>query len=142
MITVEYYPLINKAEYHSSFAIGEKLIAISIDNIPKGGAVQYKYIVMVWDKLSKKPIYFITSESSSFNKGLQFLGIFEDGPFAHSNLGNSDLWKNQNSFISKALDIIEEEFEEKTVEIKYENDIKQSKEILESWLDDKIGCKS
>ncbi|WP_372713609.1 hypothetical protein [Ilyobacter sp.] len=138
MITLEYCPLINKAEYHSSYNIGERLIAISMDNIPVRGAVQYKYVVMVWDKVSKKPVYFITSESSPFNKGLQFLGVFEEGPFTHGNLGASDIWKNQDSFIAEAFDIIEEKFEEKILEIKSENDIKKSKEILECWLNHRL----
>jgi hypothetical protein len=109
-----------------------------MNNIPVIGAVQYKYVMMVWDKVLKKPVYFVTSESSSFDKNLQFLGVFEEGPFAHANLGASDLWKNQDSFIAEALEIIKGEFEEETLEIKSENEIKKNKEILEFWLDHRL----
>ena len=142
MITLEYYPLIKKAEYHSSYTIGERLIAISMDNIPRRRTVHYKYIVMIWDKYLKEAIYFIASESNSFNKEVQFLGVFGDEFSTHINLGASDLWKDQNSFITEAINIVERKFEKKALEIKSENEMGKSKKILEFWIDQSFPNKT
>ena len=99
--------------------------AILVESPESIGPIKYKYVFIVYDDKSDKPVLFITSEKNQMQAELleiveknspelvpnidpkkYFLGIFQDG--VHSNVGGSIDWGDPMKFELKALNLAKE----------------------------------
>jgi hypothetical protein len=108
---MNYAPVIKSAKPKQRFPIG-KHMAVLLSDIEQAGAVQYRYIMAVFDGDTHNPCFFVASEVNSMAKtlggGSHFLGLFDgDG---HANCGTSDDWGDEAKFTAEALRIIRAKF--------------------------------
>jgi hypothetical protein len=109
---VKYLPRVESMNRVTGAPLGEAHTVVLFDNIKSAGALQYAFLVGVFDNATKSPVYFVSSEvnttAATFGGGSHFLCIF-DGE-GHSNLGSSDDWGDAKKFFPKALKIAEAQF--------------------------------
>lgn len=107
---MKYAPVIKSAKPKNQFQIG-KHTAILLGDIERAGAVEYQYIMVVYDD-TWKPCYFVASEvnsmAKSFGGGSHFLGLFDGN--GHANCGTSDDWADEAKFTAEALRIVKAKF--------------------------------
>ena len=109
---MKYMPRVESMNRVAGAPLGADHTAVLFDQIKSAGAVQYAFLVAVFDNQRKQPVYFVASEVNSMAQtlggGSHYLGVFdEDG---HANLGASDEWGDPNRFFPEALRIASEQF--------------------------------
>lgn len=111
---MNYAPVIKSARPKQQFKIG-KHTAVLFTDIERAGAVEYCYILGVFDE-KRQPVYFVASEVNTmvrmFGGGTHFLGLF-DGE-GHANCGDSDDWADEAKFTAEALRIVRARYETRT----------------------------
>jgi hypothetical protein len=82
------------------------------DKIESAGAVEYAFLLGVFDDNTKQPVYFIASEvnamAAAIGGGSHYLGVFDGS--GHANCGSSDDWGDPRKFFPKALAMAQERF--------------------------------
>jgi hypothetical protein len=110
--TVNYMPLVESMNRVAAAPLGDKHTALLFDTIKSAGAVQYTFLLGVFDNETQKPVYFVASEVNAtaavFAGGSHFLGVF-DGT-GHANLGSSDDWADPRKFFPEAIRLAAERF--------------------------------
>lgn len=108
---MKYSPAIKSAKPRHQFQIGGRT-ALLLGDIEPIGSIEYRYILVVYDRDSEQPCFFVASEvnpmARQFGGGSHFLGLFDgDG---HANRGTSDEWADEAKFTAEALRIVREKF--------------------------------
>lgn len=106
---MNYIPMIASANSRTHYTLG-KYTAILFDKIRSAGAVEYKFVLAVFDEQTKSPCLFVASEVNStvkeFGGGSHFLGVFPG--HGHENMGASDDWADIDKFTIRALAVVQE----------------------------------
>jgi hypothetical protein len=105
-------PLVESMNRVGGAPLGEKHTVLLFDNIKSAGAVQYAFLLAVFDNETQQPVYFVASEinqmAATLGGGSHCLGIFDGS--GHANLGFSDEWGDPHKFFPEALRIAAEHF--------------------------------
>ncbi len=106
-----YMPSIKEAKPLERIRLGAYDL-VFLGEIESVGAIQYKYILVVYNVGDKKPIYFVSSEANALagelGGGSHFLCAFEGE--GHVNFGCSDEWADYDTFADRALRMVKEKF--------------------------------
>jgi hypothetical protein len=109
---VKYKPLVESINQVSSAPLGDKHTILLFDNIKSAGAIQYAFLLGVFDNAGKVPVYFVASEvnetASKLGGGSHFLGVF-DG-IGHRTMGSSDDWGDPRKFFPEAIRLASKHF--------------------------------
>jgi len=109
---MSYWPVVKSANHVAGSKLGEKHTVILFDAIVSDGAVEYAFLVGVFDNETQKPVYFVSSEvnktAKEFGGGSHFMGAF-DGQ-GHLNFGSSNDWGDPKKFFPAALKKAAEHF--------------------------------
>jgi hypothetical protein len=109
---LKFAPLVKSAHVKRKFQAGNRMVVL-FDDIVAEGSVKYRFIMAVLDE-NLRPCFLVTSEvnplAKRFGGGSHYLGIF-DGD-SHGNRGSSDDWADEARFMTEALRIIQDKFED------------------------------
>jgi len=109
---VEYMPRVESVNRVGAVPLGDGHTALLFDNIKSAGAVQYAFLLGVFDNAKQEPVYFVASEvnetASVFGGGSHYLGVFDGS--GHANLGSSDDWGDPRKFFPEAIRLAAERF--------------------------------
>jgi hypothetical protein len=102
---MNYMPAVESMNRLDGGPLGENHVAIFFDQVKSAGQIQYAYLLVVYDRVTEKPVYIVASEVNTMRDGLgggsHFLGVFPgDG---HLNLGDSDDWADADKFLHRAI---------------------------------------
>ncbi|MDB5298795.1 MAG: hypothetical protein JWO87_458 [Phycisphaerales bacterium] len=107
-----YAPQVQSMNRVAGAPLGTAHSVLLFDNIKSAGAIQYAFLLGVFENATKQPVYFIASEvnttAATLGGGSHFLGIFNGQ--GHANLGASDDWGDPKKFFPKALSLAQERF--------------------------------
>jgi hypothetical protein len=110
--TMNYLPRVESMNRVAGAPLAPGYTVLLFDNIKSAGAVEYTFLVGVFDDSTQQPVYFVASEvnttAATLGGGSHYLGLF-DGQ-GHANCGSSDDWGDPKKFFAKALRIVKERF--------------------------------
>jgi hypothetical protein len=111
-VPVEYMPLVESMNRIGGAPLGDGHTVIMWDQIKSSGAVQYAYLVGVFENATEKPVFFVASEvnqmAAVLGGGSHCLGVFNGS--GHASMGFSDDWGDPRKFFPEALRIVSERF--------------------------------
>jgi hypothetical protein len=109
---MKYGPSVKSVNTVVGAPLGPDHMVYLFDTIESEGLIEYAYLLGVFEKESKKPVYFVASEvntlAQALGGGSHFLGVF-DGD-SHANLGASDDWGDPKKFFRAAMHLAKEHF--------------------------------
>lgn len=102
---MKYMPPIESMNPIARVVLDDKHEAQLFDNIKSAGSVHYKFLLIVFDDDTKRPVYIVASEVNEeaelFGNGSHYLGVFDES--AHITLDASDGWGDQDIFFAEAI---------------------------------------
>lgn len=108
-----YGPMIESAALRERAPLGEEHQALFYDQVVSAGAVEYRFVVVVFARDVEDPCLFVTSEvnamASELGGGSHFLCVFEGN--THFNLGADDAWADPDRFFPESLRVAAERLE-------------------------------
>jgi hypothetical protein len=109
---MNYSPVIESARTIGKMPLGDKHAVVLLDQIVPTGMIRYTYILVVFEKATAQPCYFVASEVNAMSQpgdgASHFLGVFEGN--GHLNMGASDDWGDARKFFPKALSLAADHF--------------------------------
>lgn len=109
---MDYVPRVESMNRIGGGPLGDAHTVIMWDQIKSAGAVQYAYLVGVFENATEKPVFFVASEVNQMagvlGGGSHCLGVFSGS--GHAGLGFSDDWGDPRKFFPEALRIVSERF--------------------------------
>ena len=109
---MQYMPLTRAMNRVGGAPFGDKHTMLLFDQIESIGAVQYAFLLAVYDDAKQAPVYFVASEVNEMagllGGGSHCLGVFDGS--GHANMGFSDDWADPRKFFPEAMRIASERF--------------------------------
>jgi hypothetical protein len=89
----------------------DHIVMLWVD-IEQVGPVKYEYLLGIFDKITRQPVYFVSSEVNAMaallGGGSHALCVFDDD--GHANMGFSDNWADESAFFAEAGRLARERF--------------------------------
>ena len=102
-------PRVKAAKARANFNFGSHTGTLFGD-IEPAGRVQYAWLLVVYDKATKQPVFMVSSEVNSMatmmGGGSHYLCVFDEN--GRGNLGGSDDWADEELFTARALGVVYE----------------------------------